>query len=143
MKIQTCAALLIAMLTISILSGCSVNTTEEKLERVEDSVEKTLIQVNLPESTTPTPQSSAKTTTSEQTQAPEADTAGRLTTEEVQTIALEHAGFTADQVQFLHAEFEIDDQIPQYEVQFHQGPWEYEYEIHAETGAILSFEKDD
>lgn len=66
-----------------------------------------------------------------------------LTREEALAIALEHAGFTGDQVSRLRTQYEIDDGIPQYEVEFHQDRWEYDYEIHAETGQILSFEKDD
>ena len=69
--------------------------------------------------------------------------AATLTKEEAEAIALEYANFTADQVSYLRTEFEIDDRIPQYDVQFHEGFWEYEFEIHAETGAILSFDKDD
>lgn len=66
-----------------------------------------------------------------------------MTREEAEAIALEHAGFTADQVTYLRTEYEIDDGIPQYEVQFHQGRWEYDYEIDANTGAIMSYDMDD
>lgn len=68
---------------------------------------------------------------------------GLLTKEQAQAIALEHAGFTADQVERLRTEYEIDDGIPRYEVRFRQGRWEYDYEINAETGAILSYDRDD
>ena len=67
----------------------------------------------------------------------------RLTKEEARDIALKDAGFAQDQVSWLHVEYEVDRGIPQYEVDFHQGPWEYSYEIHGSTGEILSFEKDD
>ena len=66
----------------------------------------------------------------------------KLTREQAQKIALEHVGFTADQVTRLRTEYEIDDRIPQFDVEFHQGDWEYEFEIHAETGKILSYDKD-
>ena len=67
----------------------------------------------------------------------------RLTEEEARDIALKDAGFTADQVSWLRTEYEVDDGVPQYEVDFHQGRWEYTYEIDARTGEILSSEKDD
>lgn len=60
----------------------------------------------------------------------------RLTAEEARTIALDDAGLTADAVTWLRSEFEIDDGIPEYEVEFRSGHQEYEYTIHAETGAI-------
>lgn len=66
-----------------------------------------------------------------------------ITREEAQTRALNHAGFTADQVTGLRTEYEIDDGIPRYEVQFRQGRWEYDYEINANTGEILSYDRDD
>ena len=66
-----------------------------------------------------------------------------LTVEEAQAIALEHAGFAPDQVSFLRTEPELRDRVPHYDVEFREGRWEYDYEIHAETGEVLSFEKDD
>ena len=165
MKIRTCAALLIGLLTVSLLAGCSAKAAEEKLDAaedavehrldtVEDAVEEAVIQAILPEPTAPVPAESlpqppaetdppAPTVPAQPAVPAPTEAFARLTAEEAQAIALQHAGFTADQVQFLHTEYEIDDRIPQYDVQFHEGRWEYEYEIHAETGAILSFEKDD
>lgn len=62
---------------------------------------------------------------------------------EAEAIALEHAGFTADDVTALRSEYDTDDGIAKYEVQFNQVNWEYDYNIDAETGSILSFDKDD
>ncbi len=69
--------------------------------------------------------------------------AGTISAEQAQNIALEHAGFTADQVRWLRTEYEVDDGVARYEVQFRQGRWEYDYEINAATGAILSYDRDD
>lgn len=66
-----------------------------------------------------------------------------ITREEAEAIALEHVGFTADQVTGLRTEYEVDDGVARYEVQFRQGRWEYDYEINAETGDILSYDRDD
>lgn len=157
MKIRICAALLIAVLTISLLAGCAAQAAEEKLDAIEDAVEHRLdtiedaaeaavLQAVIPE---PTP---AQTSPPAPVETAPAETAApavteavkeQLTAEEAQSIALQHAGFTADQMKYLRAEYEIDDRIPQYDVEFHEGHWEYEYEIHAETGQILSFDKDD
>ena len=65
-----------------------------------------------------------------------------ITREEAQRIALEHLGLTADQVKHLRTDYEIDDGVSQYDVEFHYGDWEYEFEIHASTGKILGFDKD-
>lgn len=95
MKNRFCAVFLIAVLTLSMLTGCA------------------------------------------------APAAGKLSAEEAQAIALEHAGFSGEEVRHLRADPELWDRIPHYDVEFAAGRWVYEYEIHAETGAILSFEKDD
>ena len=69
--------------------------------------------------------------------------AAAITREQAVSIALEKAGFTENQVTQLRTEYEIDDGIPRYEIQFRQGRWEYDYEINANTGDILSYDKDD
>ena len=163
MKIRTFSVLLIGLLAVSLLAGCSARAAEEKLDAVEDvvehrldtvedAVEEALIQAVLPEPTAPAPAAAPPATTPAETRPPiptvpaepaATEAALRLTAEEAQAIALQHAGFTDDQVQFLRTEYEIDDRVPQYDIQFYEGRWEYEYEIHAETGAVLSFEKDD
>ena len=98
------AALLIALLTLTLLTGCGVWAAVNSRADLPDQI---------------------------------------ITIEEAQAIALEHAGFAPDQVSFLRTESELRDQVPHYDVEFREGRWEYDYEIHAETGQILSFEKDD
>lgn len=116
------------------LAGCSAsgaaraldtaqNRVEEKLDAAEDRMEDALRQA------VPTAPASTEST------------AG-ITKADAEKIALDDAGFTADQVQQLHTAYEIDDHVPQYDVEFHVGDWEYEFEIHAQTGKILSFDKD-
>lgn len=115
-----------ALLAVLLLSGCSMGRMGRTLDAVEDTVEQRLdaagdvlegaVQTNAP--------------------------AAALTKEQAQAIALEHAGFTAEQVTYLRAEYEVDDGIPEYEVHFHQGRWEYDYEINAQTGEILSYDRD-
>lgn len=67
----------------------------------------------------------------------------QLTQADAEAIALQHAGFTADEVKRLHTDYDIDDGVPKYEVLFYQGYWEYEYDIHSETGVIISIDTDD
>ena len=66
----------------------------------------------------------------------------RLTKEEAISIALADAGLGQDQVTGLRVEFDYDGGVPEYEVDFRHGGYEYDYEIHAETGAIRSRDKD-
>lgn len=66
----------------------------------------------------------------------------KLTKEAAIAIALEHAGLTEADVTRLKAEFDRDDRTPEWEVEFRVGRTEYEYTIHAETGAILEWDKE-
>ena len=73
-------------------------------------------------------------------------TAGEITVEEAKTIALEHAGLTADAVTFVQAKQDYDDGRLVYEIEFvttsGNGYLEYDYEIDAATGNILSYDYD-
>lgn len=62
--------------------------------------------------------------------------------EKAKEIALNHAGIAAADAAFLKAELDYDDGTPAYDIEFRNGLMEYEYEINAETGAILKAEKD-
>lgn len=57
-------------------------------------------------------------------------------------IALDHAGISGEDVYFDDQEFDIDDGVPLYEFEFYLNGNEYEYDIHAISGEILSFEHD-
>lgn len=125
MKYVTIILTLALLLTMTACSTAGAARTldaaedriENKLDAVEDSVENAVRHASAP-------------------------TAAAITKEEAEQIALAHVGFTADQVQQLRSEYEIDDGIRQYDVQFYEGDWEYEFEIDAGTGKILSFDKD-
>lgn len=130
MKIRIGAALLLALLTLPVLAGCGLWMMDEGLDAVEDMAENrveaayALNDLSVPASATNPP-------------------AEALTRQDAESIALEHAGLTADQVRFLHTEYEIDDGVAEYQVEFRYDRWEYEYDIDANTGIIRSYSRDD
>ena len=142
MKKQLTAVLMIFALLLTMV-GCSAANAVQMLDAAEDKVEakldaaeeklKAAVPAPLPVETRPTPVENIPAVT---------EPAGKLTREQAEKIALDYLGFTADQVIRLHSEYEMDDGIPQFDVEFHQGDWEYEFEIHAENGRILSYDKD-
>ena len=71
---------------------------------------------------------------------------GSITVEEAKAIALNHAGLTADAVTFVKAKQDYDDDRLVYEIEFvttsGNGYLEYDYEIEAATGSILSYDYD-
>lgn len=57
-------------------------------------------------------------------------------------IALERAGLTAEEVIFDRVELDRDDGVLKYELEFRKGSAEYDVEIRADDGTVLSFERD-
>lgn len=125
-------ALLLALAAIFVLL-VACNKVEEAMDRVEDRVEDVVDRVE------DTVEDAVKPNNT-----PDAEQNGTtaLNQEQAESIALEYVQLTAEQVSRLRTEYEIDDGVPQYDVEFYDGKWEYEFEIHAETGRIISFDKD-
>ena len=70
------------------------------------------------------------------------DAAAPITEDQAKTIALEHAGVAEQDTSRLTVRQDWDDGRQEYDVEFHVGYIEYEYEIDAASGKILSFDKD-
>lgn len=71
------------------------------------------------------------------------DGSQQLTLDEAKAIALEHAGFAADQVVFTKSKLDYDDGAAEYEIEFKANGLEYEYKINPYTGKIIEFDIDD
>lgn len=68
---------------------------------------------------------------------------GTLTQDEALAKALEHAQLKKEQLDFLkRVELDYEHGRKVYEINFYQGGFEYDYDVDAETGAILKFEND-
>ena len=114
--------ILALVLLLPLLAGCA---TMERLDSIRSSAEK-LVEDSL--------ESAAIAT---------GPTDGSLLTrDEAERIALEKAGLNRGQVSRLRTEYEWDDGRHKYEVEFRQGPLEYHFEIDAQTGEILSWERE-
>lgn len=130
---------IVAVLLLPVLAGCW-QTTELPSQRLPaGQVQGT----NTQETLIP-PQPGTDPTPSYPTEAFPASTAEGtlLTREDAEKAALNHAGVATDQVTHLHTEPELYDRVPHYDVEFRQGGLEYEYEIHAYTGQVLTHEKE-
>ena len=133
---KCCLTILLIPVLVLSMAACSAagrevsmegpgEQVEEKLEAAEDRIKRDIRAMTdpVPEDASSVPESA-------------------ITKEEAQRIALEHLGLTADQVKHLRTDYEIDDGISRYDVEFRYGGWDYEFEIHAATGKILTFDKE-
>lgn len=91
--------------------------------------------VTIPAGSVPTP-----TPTPAPTPTPNPTPRAMITEDEARKAALDHAGKKASEVTFLRVE--LDRQDNKYEVEFYIGNVEYDYEIDAYTGAVLSWDYD-
>ena len=75
--------------------------------------------------------------------APSAESGAGITEEEARSLAIDHAGLTADQVTFVKSDLDRDDGRKVYDVEFYTEDFrEYDYEINADTGEIVEFDSD-
>ena len=138
MKLRAAAVVMALTMVLSTFSGCGLiaaeDAIEHRMDEVENKAESAIKSAILPEKQEPV---------SERRNGP-AENAGDavLTVEEAQNIALQHSGLNTGSVSHLYTKYEFDDGVSQYEVQFRNGHTEYEYEIHAGTGEIISFDRD-
>lgn len=65
-----------------------------------------------------------------------------ISQQEAIDIALKKAGLSENEIIGLWAELDHDDGILKYEVDFSDGKYDYDCDINAKTGKILSFEKE-
>ena len=74
---------------------------------------------------------------------PQTGTGTSVTAEQAKAKALAHAGLTSSQVTFVQCKLDWDDGRQVYDVEFYTTDYkEYDYEIDAATGAVISFDYD-
>lgn len=70
------------------------------------------------------------------------NTGASISADRAKQIALEHAGVSANAVPYIKAELDYENGRLVYDVQFREGRMEYDYEIDANSGAVLKYEKE-
>lgn len=70
------------------------------------------------------------------------ESAEYISEDEAKATAFKHAGVNAADVRYSKAELDRDDMVVHYDVEFVSGKYEYEYEINAETGKVIAFDKE-
>lgn len=93
-----------------------------------------------PAATQPTATVAPAATTAAQPKAN--NTSGDIGVEKAKEIAMSHAGVSAGSVSFVKAKLDYEDGVKVYDIEFYSGNVEYDYEINAATGAIVSFDQD-
>lgn len=76
------------------------------------------------------------------TQSSSSATESLIGEEKAKEIAFKNAGITASNAKNVSVKLDNDDGAVKYEVEFDYDKWEYEYDINAYTGAVISSDKD-
>lgn len=66
---------------------------------------------------------------------------GYIGLEKAKSIALQHAGVSGN-VTVLKEKLDTDDGVAVYDIEFYKDGVEYDYEIHAKTGAVLDYDRE-
>ena len=117
--------ILILFAAVMLLYGCGGKKVEDRLDEMGDKVESGL-----------------ENMMGENAAVTDGSKEPHISEEKARSIAFEHAETTADQVSGLRTDYEVDDGVGHYDVRFLLDGKEYDYEIDAKTGKIISFEKD-
>lgn len=131
MKRKICSVVVIAILTMTFSVACGNQEVVQNNNSAEGNVGTSDNNSAVNSEVTKAPAKITATNT---------DGEGKISKEEAERIALEHAGLTSEEVTGLHSEYEKDED--EYEVKFYSSEWEYEYTIQAEAGAILSYDQE-
>ena len=120
--------------TLLIMAGCSSTPAEDQTADDQQATATEEVQEDTAADTTQTDAASDATQT---------DAAAEgISEQEAKEIALNHAGFKESDVEFTKVNKEMDDGVWQYEIEFVAGEMEYDYDINAETGDVMSFDSE-
>ena len=111
----------------------------EKEIATSAAVEKSTAAATTPQPATTQP---AVTVAPATTAAQSNNTVGDIGIEKAKEIAMSHAGVSSGSVSFVKAKIDTEDGVKVYDIEFYSGNVEYDYEINAATGAIVSFDQD-
>ena len=67
---------------------------------------------------------------------------GLISGDRAKSIALQYAGVSASQASRFEIELSYDDGVPEYDIEFHAGGYEYNVDVDARTGAVRDYEKE-
>ncbi len=84
----------------------------------------------------------ARITTGDMALAADPNSASYITASRARELALQHAGVSSADAVFLQTKLDREDGVVCYDVEFYSGSTEYDYDIDALTGAVLSFDHD-
>ncbi len=162
MKKSTLSFVAAAAFAALLLTGCSTATgpNSSRPQSTPAASEPAATESVTPQDTTPesvAPQDAVDVAPQTSAQAPVAAPAGQstagiagsanpnsgyITEDAAKAAALEHAGLAEADLEALRVRLDYDDGRAVYDVEFLQGAAEYDYEIDATTGEILSYDYD-
>lgn len=133
-KIIVLAASLIFALSFTACNNQTVNDIQSDMnsatESVTDFIESTADAVSDTVQSAESALNSAVTSTA------------KITADDAKATALKHAGLTESDVTNITVDLDRDDGILKYEIDFYSGGIEYDYDVNAETGYVISADKE-
>lgn len=120
--VAVCSALVILIMSSLIMSACTnAGTNNGEMEPPA----------------TQAPQDANENTGTYQNQS-----ANIISSDDAKSVSLAHAGIAAENAVMYKSKLDRDDGKRVYEIEFYAGEYEYDYEIDAQSGEILKFDKE-
>ena len=130
--------ILLALILVLSLVGCNAAPADNAASNNQNGVLQGDSQKNNPDTQNNVSADTGKTQSSDT----QSGDSGDISRDEAIHIALNHAKVNQDDAKNVTAEKDLDDQPVHYDVDFHAGGYEYDYEIAAATGKILKSQKE-
>ena len=143
------SALVLTLLFALSLTACEIDINLGKNESKAPSSQNAQSQQSssvLSETSSQTVQNNTQSTQAPAPSTPSApqasQTDAKITADEALAIALQAVGVSKADIYNVQKEYDMDNGVPLYEIEFNSGNMEYNYDIHAKTGAILERDRD-
>ena len=132
MKKMIIAAVMVTVLGLTVvLAGCSAQqNTPAATQAPAPAATEAVAATAAPATEAPAPAATAAP-------AQQDNNSGNIDLEKAKSIAVEDAGLSVSNVNFTKANLDTDDGVQKYEIEFTCNGNEYDYDINAQTGAIM------
>lgn len=150
MKKRYASLALCTALAALVMTGCSANAASSAVSPVANpstsAADETASATATPEATAVAPVAAPATQTTAGIAGSADPNSGYITEDQAKAAALEHAGLAESDLQWVNVRLEYEDGRAEYDVEFVRstdtGVEEYDYELDATTGEILSYDYD-
>ena len=135
----------LCVILLLVMTGCVYKDTESDFRASKDNKTTDRV-ISETENASENPDTAPKEKSSQSVDnnTSNTDAGAYLPEEDIKAAVLTHAGLSEEEIKYYTAHLDYDDDLRryEYEVSFHAGQYEYDYEVDALSGDIIDFDKE-